>query len=115
MAQCNPFLHGWAKGILFLEEVAAEETMGRRRHHPRTQPNGNGGGRVVMNPKNCMKEVEAGREGLLEMLHATCSPKGNWNVRAAHAAHKQQGGGMTLRSFQLAAGRLRDDESGATS
>ncbi len=54
--------------------------------------------------------VEAGREGLeahvLEMLQATCSAKGKWNVKAAHAAHLQQGGGMSQQSFSLAAGRL---------
>ncbi len=55
--------------------------------------------------------VEADREGVeahvLEMLQATCSPTGKWNVKAAHAAHKQQGGGMSLQSFYLTAGRLR--------
>jgi hypothetical protein len=56
--------------------------------------------------------VAAGREGLeahvLEMLQATCSAKGKWNIKAAHEAHKQQGGGMSRDSFYLAAGRLRD-------
>ncbi len=40
--------------------------------------------------------VEAVREGLeahvLEMLQATCSAKGKWNISAAYAAHMQQGG-----------------------
>ncbi len=56
--------------------------------------------------------VEACREGqdehVLEMLQATCSAKGKWSVKAAHAAHKQQGGGMSLPTFYLVAGRLRD-------
>jgi hypothetical protein len=56
--------------------------------------------------------VEAGRKGVeahvLQMLEATCSPTGRWSIRAAYTAHKQQGGGMSLSSFQLAAGRLRD-------
>ncbi len=47
--------------------------------------------------------MEAGREGLeahvLEMLQATCYPTGKWNIKAAHAAHKQQGGGMSRDSF----------------
>jgi hypothetical protein len=55
--------------------------------------------------------VAAGREGVeahvLEMLQATCSPTGKWGVKAAHL---QQGGGMSLASFQLAAGRLRYTE-----
>ncbi len=47
---------------------------------------------------------------MLEMLQATCSAKGKWSIKAAHAAHKQQGGGMSLGSFYLAAGRLRDTQ-----
>ncbi len=41
--------------------------------------------------------VEAGREGLEAhvMLEATCSAQGKCNVKAAHAAHLQQGGGMS--------------------
>ncbi len=56
--------------------------------------------------------VEAGREGVdahvLEMLQATCSPKGKWSIKAAYAAHLEQGGGMSQPSFYLAAGRVRD-------
>ncbi len=56
--------------------------------------------------------VAAGREGqeahVLQMLQATCGPTGKWNVKAAHATHKQQGGCMSQVSFYLAAGRLRD-------
>ncbi len=56
--------------------------------------------------------VVAGREGVeahvLQMMQATCSPTGKWSIKAAHAAHLQQGGGMSQISFSLAAGRLRD-------
>ncbi len=56
--------------------------------------------------------MEAGREGLeghvLEMLQATCSSTGKWSFKAAHAAHLQQGGGMSLNSFSIAAGRLQE-------
>jgi hypothetical protein len=56
--------------------------------------------------------VAAGREGVeahvLQMLQATCSSTGKWNISAAYATHKQQGGGMSNSSFYLAAGRLRD-------
>jgi hypothetical protein len=43
-----------------------------------------------------------------KVLQATCSAKGKWNVKAAHAAHVEQGGGISIVSFQLTAGRLRD-------
>ncbi len=41
---------------------------------------------------------------LPKMLQATCSVNGKWSVRAAHAAHKQQGGGMSL-------GRTREGQT----
>ncbi len=49
--------------------------------------------------------VEAGQDAhVLEMLGATCSAKGKWRVKAAHAAHKQQGGGMSLGTELLPCG-----------
>ncbi len=45
---------------------------------------------------------------VLEMLQATCSVKGKWSFKAAHAAHLEQGGGMSYEAFRIAAGRLRD-------
>jgi hypothetical protein len=78
----------------------ARATMAAAREAVR-EVNGNQHAGVAASAANAAR-VETGREGVeahvLEMLQATCSFNGKWNVGAAHTAHKQKGGGMSLVS-----------------
>ncbi len=77
-----------------------DPSCARQLHHRLSSP--------LLRLRNSSGSMQGGH--VLEMLQASRFRNGKWNVKAAHL---QQGGGMSLISFSLTAGRLRDRQWGS--